>query len=100
MKELKKYAVPISMFMIFETIAVVLWIALDNIFYLFNFSYIGICLSGGLFLYIKKFKYSRLMIQFLLVYICLYIGGYKRKYDARRFLVLSYFRCFWQLVLQ
>ena len=39
---MKKYAAPIILLVIFEAIAVTLWITKDNIFYLFNFSYIGI----------------------------------------------------------
>ena len=39
---LKNYSIPIIMWLVFESIAVILWQALDNIFYLFNFSYIGI----------------------------------------------------------
>ena len=35
---MKKYAAPILMLAIFETIAVTLWLTKGNIFYLFNFS--------------------------------------------------------------
>ena len=51
MKTLKKYLLPIIMLAVFETIAVVLWLANDKIFYLFNFSYIGISLALGMFLH-------------------------------------------------
>ena len=51
---MKKYIAPIMMWLLFEIIAVTLWLSLNNIFYLFNFSYIGTCLSIGIFLYTKK----------------------------------------------
>ena len=46
---LKNYSIPIIMWLVFESIAVILWQALDNIFYLFNFSYIGTSIAIGLF---------------------------------------------------
>lgn len=71
----KKYLVPISMFCVFELIAIILWLRLDNSFYLFNFSYIGICISLGLILYINKFKHARLVVQFLVgSYMLIYLG--------------------------
>ena len=36
MKTLKKYLLPIIMLVVFETIAVVLWLSNNKIFYLFN----------------------------------------------------------------
>ncbi len=75
MKFIKKYVVPISMFLIFEMVAIILWLTLDNIFYLFNFSYIGISISFGLVLYTNKFKHARLVIQFLVgSYMLIYLG--------------------------
>ena len=38
---MKKYFLPLGVLGIFMTIAVTLWLTQDNIFYLFNFSYIG-----------------------------------------------------------
>ena len=75
MKFIKKYIIPISMFLIFETIAIILWLTLDNVFYLLNFSYIGFCISFGLVLYTNKFKYARLVVQFLVgFYMLVYLG--------------------------
>lgn len=75
MKLLKKYSASFIMLGIFETIAVVLWLTLDNIFYLFNFSYIGSCLALGMFLYAKKYRYARLVVQFSVgLYMLLYLG--------------------------
>ena len=34
---LKKYSIPIIMWLVFESIAVILWQTLDNIFYLLSF---------------------------------------------------------------
>ena len=43
---------------IFEAVAVVLWLSKDNLFYLFNFTYIGLSISLGLFLYARKVKHA------------------------------------------
>lgn len=61
---IKKYKFPIMTFIIFEAIAVSLWLASGTMFMLFNFTYIGSCISIGLVLYIKGFKYARNVIQF------------------------------------
>lgn len=77
---LKKYLLPILMFSIFETIAVVLWLTLDNLFYFFNFSYIGISISFGIFLFIKEYKYARRVVQLLVgLYILIYLGIIKNE---------------------
>ena len=51
------------MLAIFEAIAVTLWLTTDTIFYLFNFSYIGLSISLGLFLFAKKIPYARRIVQ-------------------------------------
>ena len=72
---MKKYLGSIIMFAIFETIAITLWLTKNNLFYLFNFSYIGISISLGLFLYIKKVKNARRVVQFLVgTYMLVYLG--------------------------
>ena len=72
---MKKYFLPIIMLTIFETIAVTLWLTMDNLFYLFNFSYIGISISLGIFLFIKKYKYARHITQLLVgLYMLVYLG--------------------------
>ena len=53
---MKKYFLPLGVLGIFMTIAVTLWLTQDNIFYLFNFSYIGISIFFGIFLYIKNYN--------------------------------------------
>lgn len=63
------------MLVIFETVAVTLWIAKDNLFFLFNFSYIGCAISLGLFLTIKKYRHSRRVVQLLVgIYMLVYLG--------------------------
>lgn len=63
------------MFLVFEIVAVTLWLTKDNLFYLFNFSYIGSSISLGLFLFIKEYKYARRMVQLLVgLYMLVYLG--------------------------
>lgn len=72
---MNKYFFPLGMWLLFETIAITLWLTLNNIFYLFNFSYIGTCLALGIFFYIKKLKYVRNIVQFAVgLYMLLYLG--------------------------
>ena len=72
---MKKYLLPALMLVIFEAIAVTLWLMKDNLFYLFNFSYIGISISLGIFLYIRKYKYARRVAQLLVgSYMLVYLG--------------------------
>lgn len=71
----RKILPPLTMWLIFETIAIVLWLALDNVFYLFNFSYIGTSLAVGLILYGRKKKYARNAVQFAVgLYMLVYPG--------------------------
>ena len=44
----RKYIPSLLLFLLFELVAITLWIAKYNIFYLLNFSYIGGCLALGL----------------------------------------------------
>ena len=66
---------PIIMLAVFETVAIALWLTKNNLFYLFNFSYIGLSISLGVFLYIKKYKYARRVVQLLVgLYMLVYLG--------------------------
>ena len=77
---MKKYSPILILWIIFEAVAVTLWIALNNIFYLFNFTYIGTCLALCVFLYVKKVKYARRVVQFLVgAYMLLYLGVISRE---------------------
>ncbi len=72
---MKKYALPIIMLTVFEAVAVTLWLAKDNIFYLFNFSYIGCSIALGIFLFIRQYKYARRIVQLLVgLYMLVYLG--------------------------
>lgn len=72
---MKKYLIPITMLAIFETVAVTLWLTMDNLFYLFNFSYIGISIALGVFLFIRKCRYARRIAQLLVgLYMLIYLG--------------------------
>ena len=63
------------MLAIFETVAVTLWLTKDNIFYLFNFSYIGCSIALGMFLYIRKNDHARRIVQLLVgLYMLIYLG--------------------------
>lgn len=71
----RKYIWSVIMLAIFETVAVTLWLTNDNLFYLFNFSYIGISISLGIFLFIRKYKYARRIVQLLVgLYMLIYLG--------------------------
>ena len=75
MDKMKKYILPLVMWILFEIIAVTLWLMIDNIFYLFNFSYIGTCLAFGITFYLKKIKYARNIVQFAIgLYMLVYLG--------------------------
>ena len=50
-KLIKKFILPAIMWLLFETIAVTLWLTMDNIFYLVNFSYIGTSIAKGFLLF-------------------------------------------------
>ncbi len=76
----KKYFWPLLLFAAFETVAVILWLTKDNLFYLFNFSYIGFSISLGVFLFIRKYRYARRTVQLLIgLYMLLYLGVISRE---------------------
>ena len=72
---MKKYIFPAVMLAIFEAIAITLWVTKNNLFYLLNFSYIGISIALGLTLFIRKYKHARRVTQLLVgLYMLLYLG--------------------------
>ena len=74
-KFLKDNMIPIIMWLIFETVAVSLFLSTKNIFYLFNFTYIGTCIAVGLFLMAHKKKYARNFVQIGVgLYMLIYLG--------------------------
>ena len=77
---MKKYALPIGLWLVFEAIAVSLWLATDVFFYFWNFTYIGSCIAIGLFLYQKKVRYARQIVQFAVgLYMLVYLGILSRE---------------------
>ena len=72
---MKKYAPPILLLAVFEAIAVSLWLAKGNLFYLFNFSYIGVSIALGLFLFLRRYRHARRVVQLLVgLYMLVYLG--------------------------
>ena len=72
---LRKYMSSILLFLLFETVAIMLWIAKDNLFYLLNFSYIGGCLALGTALFTAGKHYARHFVQLTVgSYMLLYLG--------------------------
>ena len=72
---MKKYKAPLLIALIFESVAVTLWLTKHNLFYLLNFSYIGGSISLGLFLFIRKYRYARRTVQLLVgLYMLVYLG--------------------------
>ena len=70
----KQMIIPLVIWIFFMTIAITLGL-LVHIFYLFNFTYIGTCLTVGLFLHIRKFKYARIIVLFAVgLYMFLFLG--------------------------
>jgi len=72
---MKRFSLPIILFLIFETTAIALWLLRDNIFYLYNFTYIGFFVSLGIGLLIAKYKNARIIMQFFVgLYMLVYLG--------------------------
>lgn len=72
---MKRYVLPLGMWLLFEIVAVSLWLTMDNIFYLINFTYIGSCLALGILFYSKGNRYARNIVQFSIgLYMLVYLG--------------------------
>ena len=75
MKGSKKGLLPLMLLLIFEAVAVTLWLTKNNFFYLINFSYIGCSLCLGIFLFGRKYRHARRIVQLLVgLYMLLYLG--------------------------
>lgn len=75
LKWIKKNIIIIIIMLIFEIVALSMFLSTKNIFYLWNFNYIGLCISTGLFLMQHKIKYARNFIQFAVgLYMLIYLG--------------------------
>ncbi len=72
---LKKYGLSMGILAIFEAVAVTLWLTKDNLFYLFNFTYIGGSIALGMVLFARNFKHARRVVQLLVgLYMLVYLG--------------------------
>ena len=72
---MKKLAPSLLMWLIFEAVAVTLWLTLGNIFYLANFSYIGTAIALGLALYANGVRWARNFVQLAVgLYMLVYLG--------------------------
>lgn len=71
----KKWVVPLMIWGVFETVAVTLWLTKDNLFYLFNFSYIGSAIAIGFLLLQFRYQHARRIVQlFVGLYMLVYLG--------------------------
>ena len=71
----RPFVLPLVFWLVFEAIAVGLWLFSGNVFYLFNFTYIGSCVSLGLLLYARRWKHARRFVQFAVgLYLLMYVG--------------------------
>lgn len=74
-KFIKDNNISILMWIIFEIIAVSLFISTGKIFYLLNFTYIGTCVAVGISMMAHKKKYARNFVQIGVgVYMLVYLG--------------------------
>ncbi len=79
MKQKKKkqhsWLLPLFVWLLFEAVAVTLWLSKDNLFYLFNFSYIGTSIALGLLLFGLGYRHARRVVQLLVgLYMLVYLG--------------------------
>ena len=74
-KFVKENRISIVMWLIFETVAISLFISTGKIFYLLNFTYIGTCIALGIFLMANQKKYARNFVQIGVgLYMLVYLG--------------------------
>ena len=79
-KGLSRYLVSVLLFLLFEAVAITLWLIKDNLFYLLNFSYIGTCLALGTALFTAEKRYARHFVQLAVgSYMLLYLGIISRE---------------------
>ena len=75
LREIKNFMLPAFIWLIFETIAITLYLTKQNIFYFFNFSYIGTSITIGFILFQLQYQYARRVTQFLVgSYMFIYLG--------------------------
>lgn len=72
---IRKMILPVALWLLFESIAVTLWLTKQNLFYLFNFTYIGTSLAIGMILLQFRYKHARRAAQLLVgTYMLVYLG--------------------------
>lgn len=77
---MKKYGVSLMLLAAFEAVALILWRTKDNPFYLFNFSYIGLAIALGVFLFLRRYPHARRVTQLLVgTYMLVYLGLISRE---------------------
>ena len=79
-KSIKENKISIIMWLIFEFVAVSLFLSTKKIFYLLNFTYIGTCIALGIYLMAHKKKYARNFVQIGVgLYMLVYLGIISRE---------------------
>ena len=77
---LRRYVPSMLLFLLFEAVAVMLWLTKGNLFYLVNFSYIGACLGLGTALFTAGKRCARHFVQLAVgSYMLLYLGVISRE---------------------
>lgn len=72
---IRRMILPVALWLLFESIAVTLWLTKQNLFYLFNFTYIGTSLAIGTILLQFRYKHARRATQLLVgTYMLVYLG--------------------------
>ena len=80
MNTVKRYRLPLILFLFFEAVAILLWLTSGNIFYFFNFTYIGFFIALGNILYIQQYPHARMVVQFAVgSYMLIYLGILSRE---------------------
>lgn len=75
MKWIKNNWKIILIFLVFESVAISLYVFTKNIFYLLNFTYIGSCITIGGYLFGHNVKWARNAVQFAVgLYMLVYLG--------------------------
>lgn len=75
MDKKRNWMMPLVMWIVFEAVAVTLWLTKNNFFYLLNFSYIGLSIALGLLLFQFNYKHARRIVQLLVgLYMLIYLG--------------------------
>ena len=79
-----KFLMSILLFLLFEAVAVTLWLTKGNLFYLLNFSYIGACLGLGTALFTAGKRCARHFVQLAVgCYMLLYLGVISRSREKK-----------------